>query len=216
MKTAIIVGSSPIYNERTLFHNLIYEVGKPYLVAADGGIDFFIEEDVCPDLFLGDMDSCNNEEKAKKHYPMLKINKVSPIKDDTDMELAIKSAIEVGCDNIYVFGGLGGRRLSHTMANIQLIAGYTTESRKLTFIGDGIKVYAISEGCSKAFSDVVRKYISVFPLNQSADVVIKGLKYEFQGTMKPESSLGVSNEATNQEGYIEVSKGKVLIIEEEK
>ena len=46
MKTAIIVGSSPIYNERTLFHNLIYEVGKPYLVAADGGIDFFIEEDI--------------------------------------------------------------------------------------------------------------------------------------------------------------------------
>ena len=214
MKTAIIVGSSPIYNERTLFHNLIYEVGKPYLVAADGGIDFFIEEDICPDIFLGDMDSCQKEEEARRHFPELKINKVSPIKDDSDMELGIKAAIEAGCNNIYIFGGLGGKRLSHTMANIQLIAGYTNINQKLTFIGDGIKAYGLTEGDSKAYTKEDSMYVSVFPLNAPADITIKGLKYEFQGIMKPEGSLGVSNEAVNQEGYIRVNKGKVLVIEE--
>ena len=184
------------------------------MVAADGGIDFFIEEDICPDIFLGDMDSCQKEEEARRHFSELKINKVSPIKDDSDMELGIKAAIEAGCNNIYIFGGLGGKRLSHTMANIQLIAGYTNINQKLTFIGDGIKAYGLTEGESKAYTKEDSMYVSVFPLNAPADITIKGLKYEFQGIMKPEGSLGVSNEAVKQEGYIRVYKGKVLVIEE--
>lgn len=45
----------------------------------------------------------------------IKKKELSPIKDDTDMALAVEDAVANGCEEIVIFGGLGGARMSHTL-----------------------------------------------------------------------------------------------------
>ena len=43
-------------------------------------------------------------------------------KDESDTELAVLAAIELGAREIVVVGALGGRRLDHALANLGLLA----------------------------------------------------------------------------------------------
>ena len=83
-----------------------------YVIAADGGLKKLREMKVIPDIIVGDFDSLGfvpEGDNVIKH-------KVE--KNDTDMMLSVKLAIEKGCNNIELYGGTGGR-IDHTIANFQ-------------------------------------------------------------------------------------------------
>lgn len=101
------------------------------IIAADAGILHLERLGVKPDLILGDFDSLG-------HVPEFPDVEVSPVrKDDTDSMLAARRAIERGCDTLLFFGCLGGRRLDHTLANIQTIAWAANEGAAAYLVGDG-------------------------------------------------------------------------------
>ena len=85
------------------------------VIAADSGYNNAKTLGVKVDILLGDMDSIG---EAYDLVPQdTEIIKLPPEKDDTDTSLAVKLALERGCDNIVIIGGLSGR-LDHTMANL--------------------------------------------------------------------------------------------------
>ena len=55
--------------------------------------------------------------EAPENFPNIRRSPVE--KDDTDTMLAVKTALEQGCDEVYLYGGTGGKRLDHTLANLQ-------------------------------------------------------------------------------------------------
>ena len=100
------------------------------VIAADGGYAYLKQLGIQPDVLLGDFDSL---EYVPEHDHILRH---SPIKDDTDMALAAFYAQEKGYRLFYLYGGLGGKRLDHTMANFQLLTGLSRAGMKAYLIGE--------------------------------------------------------------------------------
>ena len=84
-----------------------------YVIAADAGYEYCRKNNIIPDLVLGDFDSLG---AAPKHPNVMQL----PVeKDDTDTVFAIKTGLEKGYRHFYIYGGLGGKRSDHTIANLQ-------------------------------------------------------------------------------------------------
>ena len=138
MKKCYIVGAADFAPAR-------FRPGPDDLViAADAGCLHLERLGLRPDIILGDFDSLGR-------VPDFPDVEVSPVrKDDTDSMLAARRAIERGCDTLLFFGCLGGKRLDHTIANIQTIAWAASEGAAACLIGDGCCLTALRGG-SNAF-----------------------------------------------------------------
>lgn len=215
MSIGVIVGSAPLGGEASELYELLQN--NAISVAADGGIRFFLERGIEPTKWIGDMDSCDCYDDVIKAFPHIDMSSCSPIKDVTDTEIAINELINMKVDNIIIFGGVGGRRVSHTLANIQLISGYKKKGVSIKLVGDGVKLFVIADGESVEYSETSTGFVSVLALSDIAEnVKIEGLFYGFEGDLTNTNALGVSNEFKGDSASISVGRGKVLIIEEVK
>lgn len=85
-----------------------------YVIAADGGYEALRRLGAPIDMALGDFDSLGY---VPEHRNVVRCN---PVKDDTDMTLAVKEGLGRGYKRFALLGGLGGR-LAHTLANLQTL-----------------------------------------------------------------------------------------------
>ena len=96
-----------------------------YIIAADAGCRHLERLGARPDLIVGDFDSLGR-------IPSFPNVEVCPVeKDDTDSMIALRHAVTLGCRRILLFGALGGRRLDHTLANIQALAWARAQGAEL-------------------------------------------------------------------------------------
>ena len=85
------------------------------IIAADAGFRLCRELGLTPDLLLGDFDSM---EEPKDFAHLIRV----PVeKDDTDTMLAVREGLREGCTEFRIYGGTGGKRLDHTLANFQAL-----------------------------------------------------------------------------------------------
>lgn len=239
-KQAIIIGAAPIEEEKKQLLSLLQwggygvkevkqtecnhdcsgckksceanEIEKDmYVIAADGGYEFLAKNDLQPDYWIGDCDSLLEYKDKIKQLP----HEEFPVeKDDTDMALAVKKAFDMGYREIMIFGGCGGKRVSHTLANIQLMKSYAKKDCNIRMMGNGIRMEMLVNG-KKAFSRALKGSVSVICLSDLAkNVKIKGLKYEYEGDLSSDVPLGVSNSFVGKDASIEVESGDLLIIYE--
>ena len=176
------------------------------VIAADGGYIYLKELGIEPDVLLGDFDSLK---RVPEHEHLLRH---SPIKDDTDMALAVAYAQDQGYHTFYLYGGLGGR-LDHTMGNFQLLTGISKAGDRAYLIGEGQIITAIT-GERIRFSKEADGMISVFSMDTVASGIWEhNLKYQLRDAqMTNDKTLGVSNEFIGQESSIEVYQGTLLIL----
>lgn len=215
-RQGILVGAVPLGEESQLLKKLL-EAENVYSVAVDGGIGFFVKNGVKPDCFLGDMDSAAEYESAACDLglPTECICEAPVRKDDTDMALAVKKAWEAGCEEILIFGGMGGERISHTLANIQLMHSYAKKDCHIVMVSKNWRMEVLCKGV-KAFSRNMKGLLSVFSLTDAAKCVkIEGLQYGFRGNLRNDCALGVSNAFIGKEGRISIEgEGCLLLVYE--
>lgn len=208
---AIIIGASVISD--TDMDRLKKECDDAYTVVADAGMEQCMAGDIRPDLWVGDMDSAGDNMLAvvKSIYPDMMIETCSPIKDDTDMAIAVKKAVEKGGRDIVIYGGLKGDRMDHSLANIQLLHHFKSEGVNLRMISDSTEMYCLIKE-EKKYDKTKTGMISLFSLTDKSDISIKGLYYEYEGVLKNSYALGVSNEFCGREACIRVDDGVVLVV----
>ena len=82
------------------------------IIAADAGYRTCQNIGITPNILLGDFDSMPAPETTAHtiHLPVEK--------DDTDTLAAVRVALEHGCEEVHIYGGTGGSRLDHTLANL--------------------------------------------------------------------------------------------------
>lgn len=201
MKKCAIFGSSQIYN-----YEAINLTDYDFVIAADGGIKHLSVLKRNADILVGDYDSLegnffNFKEKVT----------VPCEKDDTDMLLAVKYAIQNHCNSIDIYGGLGGR-IDHTYANIQMLEYLNDNNIKGSLIGDSDIITLQGVGL-KEYLKLDGFYFSIFSFTANSIVTTRGTKYNLTDYKLDRSiPLGVSNEIIDEKCTIEVNSGKLLVI----
>ncbi len=178
------------------------------IIAADGGYNEALKNNINVDLLIGDLDSIN---EIPDNIETIKLNKE---KDETDTYISIEEAIKRGYNDITLYGCLGGR-IEHTIANIQILAKYTKDNIKIKMLSENQNIYILKENDQKVI-DKNLKYISLFSYSTNAIVSLDGFKYNGDNIELTNTfPLGIDNETTNRKGTIKIKKGIVLVIETE-
>lgn len=179
-----------------------------YIIAADGGQNRAREFGLQPDCVIGDFDSTTLNEDFDCLYITYPAEK-----DLTDTEAALTHALEKGCRNVILLGGMGGR-LDHTMGNIGLLDKYYNSLDHMEFIDGKNRMELLKDSGRTLKRDARYKYFGLVSLNAEASGIdIRGAKYELTGaSLERASTLGVSNEFSEDTVDIYVREGTLLIV----
>ena len=180
------------------------------VIAADGGYDILKENNIKPDILLGDFDSIA---EIPEHVKLIR----HPVKkDDTDTFLAYKTAFSEGYRNFVILGGVGGR-IDHTAANIQTLLNIAKNRGRGFLIGKNSVMTTIFNS-KLEFSEKHMGNLGVFAQgNDAHNVTISGLRYNADNiTLKADIPMGVSNEFTGERAAISVKNGSLFIVWDEK
>lgn len=182
------------------------------IICADGGYLRAVSAGITPDVLMGDFDSCGIEQVSD--LPAEDLDKiVYPVrKDDTDLILALRYAIEQGCKRAVVLGCFGGR-LDHTVGNLQSIAFGWREGLCVTLMDTKNRAFPVGEGTTV----IPREedcYISFFSMGEPCrGITYQGLSYPLtDAVLTADYPLGVSNEFVDSEAVITLKEGLLLCV----
>lgn len=192
------------------------------VIAADSGYNNAVRLGVKPGLLLGDLDSIDRGALDRNELEHIEKIIVPAIKDDTDTQLAVDTALTRGADEIFIVGGLGGR-LDHTLSSVFLLE-YIADRGARAVMTDGQNRARLMKSVGgtvklripKTFGkEGGFKYLSLVSLtDESFGVGISGVFYPLDGvTIKRSYSFAVSNEIIADEAEISLTRGTLLVIE---
>ena len=177
------------------------------IIAADAGFLLCRELGLTPDLLLGDFDSM---EEPKDFAHLIRV----PVeKDDTDTMLAVREGLREGCTQFYLYGGTGGKRLDHTLANFQALLYLRRHGARGDLYDDDFCWTAIENETLTLERQVDWGIVSLFPQDGAAEgVTLTGLQYPLTGArLTPDVGLAVSNHFLAEQAVITVRRGALLV-----
>lgn len=183
----------------------IDKIDGDILISADAGLKHLEKLNMIPDIAVGDFDSYGK-------YPDIDNIILLPCeKDDTDTAVALSEGYSRGYRNFIIYGGLG-KRLDHTIANIQNCVSYAEKGCRLCLWNCGESVYVINSS-SLYFDENAKGTVSVFSDSKTYGVTIKNLKYPLDNyELSNTYPIGVSNEFIGKECSISANKGSLIVV----
>ncbi len=131
----------------------------------------------------------------------------TPDQNRADLEKAILLARSRGATEITILGANGGR-MDHTLANFALLLRYHREI-PLQIVGDGAAARAVSGAFT--FAANTGDTVSLISMDGAALVSVSGVRWPLEDFPLPVGTLGVSNEATGGEIFLNVKNGAILV-----
>lgn len=176
--------------------------GKRRLIAADGGLLLFDELGLAPDIIIGDFDSVGEE--LLGNYKQSEIIRHPSEKNESDGELALRRAVDLGCSDIEIYGAVDTRFESeHLLANLMLLKLarliWSPALGKLSVraVDHCQSIYFIEDE-SLELEGTPGEYVSVIPISESIALTIKGVQWELDGEeVRMGSSLPLHNRLTS-------------------
>ena len=201
MDTCFIFGAGTFYG--------LYRKPRPgeYTIAADAGLRTCRQVGLTPDLLLGDFDSLGQVPDFPNLY------QVPVEKDDTDTVLAARVGLRKGCREFHIYGATGGKRLDHTLANLQMLLLLRRQGARAWLYDDAF-VYTALENESITIPRTVEwGLLSVFCLGADAHGIdLEGVQYPLHdATLTAGFPLGVSNHILEPQARIGVRQGSLLV-----
>lgn len=199
-KTCYIVGAGD--NSGTDF----LKTENDFVIAADGGLFALQKRNIRPDMIMGDFDSLGYVPKGDN------VIRHEVMKNDTDMMLAVKKALEIGYRKIKIYGGTGGR-MDHTISNVQTMLYASRKGAEIEMTDSVNRYYVITDGAIR-INGTSQKGFSIFAIGGTAHKVnIRNAMYllhDFE--LSPDNPTGTSNSFIGKEVTISVEKGSLLIV----
>lgn len=188
------------------------EVGtRVRLICADGGARVALAMGLKPDVVVGDLDSVDEFMQRRLQELGCRLVAYPAAKDWTDLELALKLAVEEGATEIVVLGALGGR-LDQELANVLLLL--LPELAKIpTRIVDDRQEMFVARGQAEIIGQP-GDIVSLIPLGGDAQgITTQGLMYPLRDEpLMSGPARGVSNVMTQPAAHVYVQSGTLLIV----
>ena len=212
------------------------------LIAADRGLEFFLEQQMVPDVVIGDFDSLSEEGKVFLEVPVemkknseipyggmtnwkvqkenreekkeVEIVRLRPEKDDSDTQSARKYAIRTCAKEIAILG-VTGKRVDHLMANFGLFILAQKQGVSVTLVDCYNYMKLIPSGTVLKKSEQFGKYVSFFQLvGDVTGLTLEGFKYPLSNyhLTMADSGLTVSNEISSESARVIYDTGTLLMI----
>lgn len=181
------------------------------IICADGGANHSFYMDVIPSAIIGDLDSVRNEILDFYMQNDVRIEKYPAMKDETDTQLAMLKAIELGADDITFIGAIGDR-FDHSYSNLSLLLYLLNRNIKGKIINEKNEIYLINK--SIELNGKIGGIISLIPYSQNVEeIYTEGLYYALSGqNMSLEMPYGISNIFTKEKASIRIKSGLLLVI----
>jgi thiamine pyrophosphokinase len=179
-----------------------------FVIAADSGLDHARRLGLEVNLIVGDLDSVGADVLAS--YPDVRIERHSPDKDQTDLELAIDAASEIDAGQIIVVGGSGGR-IDHLLANAALITSDRFAGLEISWLTAEARSHVVRSAMTIHGS--TGDLVSLIPYGGSAaGVTTTGLRWPLQSEVLPSGTTrGISNAMTGPVARVSLTEGVLLV-----
>ena len=183
------------------------------VIAADGGARHCLSLNIIPSFVIGDLDSLCNDDLNILQIAGAKIIRYPIKKDQTDLELALQLAIDMGADDIIVFGALGAR-WDMSIGNILLLTASKLIDATVRLI-DGLQEVMLLRGGKKlVFHGQKGDILSLVPLGRDAyGVTLHGLEYPLKDdVLQSGATRGISNVLIAEKATVCLKQGLLLCI----
>jgi thiamine pyrophosphokinase len=181
-------------------------------VAADSGIDHALAIGLVPAFAVGDFDSVSRDGLARVERAGTVIERHPRAKDETDLELALRRAVELAPERVVV-AGISGGRTDHLLANLLALADRRYASVQIDGLMGTARISVVHD--RRQLSGSVGELVSLLPVHGDArGVTTTGLAYPLAGeTLRAGTSRGVSNVLVETSASVSVADGSLLAIQ---
>ena len=238
MIDTIIVSGGDIQSDFALYFlkKNIEKAGRENirLIAADRGLEFFLDYLILPDVVIGDFDSLSEDGKnflemqnedipyggmlewklQKGEGKVVEVVRLRPEKDDSDTQSAMNYAIQNGAKEIVILG-VTGNRVDHLMANFGLLILAQKQDTEVALADRYNYMKLIPSGTILKKAEQFGKYVSFFPLGGDVTgLTLEGFKYPLDKyhLTTADSGLTVSNEISEEYAKVTYESGILLMI----
>ena len=177
------------------------------VIAADAGALTCDAIGLKPDLLLGDFDS------MEAPPVQARVIRLPVEKDDTDTVAAARLCAEQGCEEVYIYGGTGGSRLDHTLANLQTLLFLRRRGVKGYLYDQDFIWTALENETLHIPREVEWGLLSVFAMGETVSgVTLRGVQYPLENAeLRADFPLGVSNHVLEETAQVTVGCGAVAV-----
>jgi thiamine pyrophosphokinase len=184
------------------------------VIAADSGYDHALSLGIQVDLLIGDLDSISPTGLDHVRAHRVETLEFPKDKDNTDLELALRAALDRGATTVAIHGGEGGT-IAHLLGvALSIIHRDWEEIDVVWHTGTGI-IRPATRNRSIEASVEVGDTITIIPVGDVRGVTTSGLRWPLENaSMEYGTTLGISNEATATTVTVAVDEGALLVIQE--
>ncbi len=183
------------------------------VIAVDGGANHCRQRRITPDILIGDLDSIDPTVLKEFQEKAVAIDRHSPRKDATDLELALDLALTKGAIEVWLLGGLGGR-WDMSIANVMLLARAKYKVLKFTIPGSGCIMHILHPGNPFTLQGIPGQKVSLLPLHGDVQgLTLHGFEYPLaNSTLLFGSTRGISNVMQDPAATVQFHSGVLLCI----
>lgn len=215
MKSCVIISGGRLDYE--FASEFVNRENPEILIAADKGLAFCKAENILPTHIVGDFDTMGEELLPEYEALGVPIRKFNPVKDATDTEIALRLALKLHVEKIYVLGASEGNRLDHLFGNVQTMILAAQADAECFMVDAHNRMRILKEPLEIHRCEQYGKYISFVPLTTDVcGVSLTGFKYplwDYRFSVYESASLGISNELVGETGKIDFRSGILLMLE---
>jgi len=182
------------------------------IIAADGGLKHCMKLGLTPHIIVGDMDSVDPTDLADLESKGVEIERHPSRKDETDLWLAVQTAMQKKPDEIIILGAMGGR-WDMTFANVLLLVSPQLQAIETRILDGNQEIFVLHGGQKVKLLGHKGDLLSLMPLiNAVKGIMLTGFEYPLNNeNLNLGTTRGISNVFKSDSGRIEFKKGKLLV-----
>jgi len=181
------------------------------VVAADRGLQYAMDSDLLPNIVIGDFDSADVMLAERARMRGCDVRMLPSMKDRTDGQEALDIALALGCDEIALVGGFGGR-FDHQFGHICLLVRALRHGAKAWMESLEERIACFEKGVAEIKGNV-GDMVSILPFGEGLWVKkVEGLQYPIDNQALPiDYPYGISNVLTSASAFITITAGTAVV-----